>query len=337
MRSILLFAFLLTLTACPPKEVVTKTPTKAEPGYRIAFGSCNNQDEPQPLWHDIANEGIAMWIWLGDNIYADTEDMGEMKRMYDKQKVNARYKAFREAVPTIIGTWDDHDYGINDGGKEFAQKERSRDLALEFLDVPKTSAVWNREGLYQSYELEYQDKTIRAILLDCRYFKDPIKRTKKGYEANEDAELLGEAQWQWLEEELKKEEDLLIVASGVQIIPEEHRFEKWANFPTERARLFNLLKDENAQQIVLLSGDRHIGEISRVKAGDQTIYEVTSSGLTHSYEAVGDEPNRHRISKLTGQLNYGLLNIDGQGSITLSLSTKGGELIDQVTISKKLK
>jgi len=322
-----LLVTLVALSACNSQKL-RKTSDAAlqslelKDGFRIAFGSCNKHDEPQPLWKDIASEKPDLWIWLGDIVYADTDDMDEMAAMYDLQKEQKDYTSFREEVPKLIGIWDDHDYGVNDGDKTYSQKKASRDLALEFLDVPRSAPVWSHEGLYQAYEMEYKGLTIRVVLLDCRYFRDPIKRTKGVYEKKEGAELLGEVQWKWLEQELSKKEDVLIIGSGIQFISEEHRFEKWANFPTERARLFNLLKDENAKQIILLSGDRHIGEIASVKAGKQTIYEVTSSGLTHSYEKVGNEPNRHRVGPLTGQLNYGIINITKKMEVDLILAGK---------------
>ena len=37
----------------------------------IAFGSCNRDELPQPLWPVIAEENPDLWIWAGDNIYAD--------------------------------------------------------------------------------------------------------------------------------------------------------------------------------------------------------------------------------------------------------------------------
>ena len=78
---------------------------------------------------------------------------------------------------------------------------------------------------------------------------------------------------------------------------------------------------------ILLSGDRHIAEISKleVEGLDQAVYEVTASGMTHSYEGVGDEPNRHRISPLIGQKNFGLMQIDwsNPNEPIISLEVKG--------------
>jgi alkaline phosphatase D len=46
-----------------------------EPLSRIAFGSCANQDHPQPVWDAIVVTQPELFLFLGDNVYADTEDM----------------------------------------------------------------------------------------------------------------------------------------------------------------------------------------------------------------------------------------------------------------------
>ncbi|MFP4293896.1 MAG: alkaline phosphatase family protein, partial [Cyclobacteriaceae bacterium] len=71
----------------------------------IAFGSCNRQDEPQPMWKPIMANNPDLWIWLGDNIYGDTDDMQAMKAMYAEQKAQPDYEQFFQTVP-VIGTWD---------------------------------------------------------------------------------------------------------------------------------------------------------------------------------------------------------------------------------------
>lgn len=301
---------------------LVKTATK-DAAFVIAFGSCNHQDKPQPLWKEISAKQPEVWVWLGDNIYADTKDMDEMKAMYDKQKVQADYADLVSST-SVIGVWDDHDYGVNDGDRTFGPKVESKAAALDFLDVPSSAEVRNREGLHQSYTYKFDNKVVRIILLDGRTFRDPIVRKNKVYMPDPDADILGMAQWNWLESEMKKEEDILIIGCGVQIIPEEHRYEKWANFPTSRQRLFELLDKETTKDIILLSGDRHLGEMSKLALSSKDIIEVTSSGLTHGYRGVNTESNKYRIGNNVTKLNYGLITIATDGSIELSLNGRDG-------------
>ena len=273
----------------------------------IAFGSCNRQDEPQGYWETIGQHRADAWLWLGDNIYADTEDMEEMAADYAGQRATPAYATFIAATPQVYGTWDDHDYGENDGGKEWPHKEAAETLLLDFLAVPDGAEVRQRPGVYQAYMVG----DIKVILLDTRSFRDALAdpvRAGDRYGPNPDGDILGEAQWRWLADELRDSPARAhLIASSIQVLPTDHGYEKWANFPTARTRLLRLLEDTRPALPLLLSGDRHLAEISRDSVGNYPIYELTSSGLTHTYEDA-DEANDKRLGELITERNYGLLH-----------------------------
>lgn len=272
----------------------------------IAFGSCSDEDVAQPLWSPILESDPDLWIWLGDNIYADTEDMSLMWAKYEMQLAQPGYAELRERVP-LIGTWDDHDYGVNNGGKEYPMREESQQLLLDFLGVPKDSRRREREGAYASHSYGPEGQRVKVILLDVRYHRDP--RGSNGT-------MLGDEQWRWLESELRgSDAQVHLIGSGIQVLPVDHRHEKWANFPAERERLLSLIAAIRAPGVILLSGDRHIAEIMRLddpRIG-YPLYEVTSSGMTHSWEDA-DEPNRFRLGELMTRLNFGTLEIEWEES-----------------------
>ncbi|MEM6723677.1 MAG: alkaline phosphatase D family protein [Bacteroidota bacterium] len=303
----------------------------------IAFGSCNHEYDQQPMWDFILQENPDLWIWLGDNIYGDSEDMSVLQAKYDQQLDNPDYQTLYRQVP-IIGTWDDHDYGVNDGGKEFPQREASAELMMNFLNVPADAPQRQRPGTYSRYTLGTDSQLVKIILLDARYFRDELVQKGRGYGANATGDILGEAQWTWLAEELANSTaQVNIIGSGIQMIPEQHRFEKWANFPTARKRLLELIVSSKIANPILISGDRHIGEISKldIQGDDSPIYEITSSGLTHSYEKAKGEKNRYRISELIGEKNFGLLHLDWSGDqVQIKTQLKGLEnkLHDEVAI-----
>ena len=62
-----------------------------EPLTRIAAGSCNRQDLPQPLWDSILQFQPQLWVWLGDNIYGDTDDMVVLAEKWAEQKKKPGY------------------------------------------------------------------------------------------------------------------------------------------------------------------------------------------------------------------------------------------------------
>jgi len=301
----------------------------------IAFGSCSRQNIPNQRWREILHHHPEIWIWLGDNIYGDTHDMQLMETKYQQQRSYPGYQELVSSSTKIIGTWDDHDYGMNDGGKYYSRKEESKKLALEFLEVTQDNPVWQHQGLYQSYLYSFDRYKLNVILLDTRYFRDTIYRdiNTRAYLPNETGDILGEEQWSWLEKKLKNSEvDLTIIGSSIQVISEDHAWEKWANFPAARKRLFNLLKKYPEKKVILISGDRHIAEISKITLPGlpYPLYDFTSSGLTHSWQNAQEEPNRHRVSDLIIGLNFGLISIDWQedGNHNLKFEIRGeGDLL----------
>jgi alkaline phosphatase D len=281
----------------------------------IAFGSCSKQYNPNQRWIDILKNDPDIWIWLGDNIYGDTHDMEFMSEKYAHQKADPGYQLLLKSGTSIIGTWDDHDYGVNDGGKNYSKKDESKELFIDFLDIPEDNPIRDHEGVYQSYEYSFNDHLLKIILLDTRYFRDTIERNfmTRAYIPNMEGDILGEKQWLWLENEINESSaDLILLGSSIQVIPEEQIYEKWENFPTARKRLFALLERYPDKRVVILSGDRHIAEISKIILDDLNypLYDFTSSGLTHTWQREDEEQNKYRTSDFIIDLNFGVILID---------------------------
>ncbi len=311
------FVLILSLTALLScKQVSTQTtnsnrtdsnPTHSKPTHNqlnVAFGSCNKHwEESQPIWKQVVKNEADLWIWLGDIIYADTDDLSKMRDDYTTQKSHADYNILI-ANTDVIGIWDDHDYGTNDGGKNYRQKEESRELLFDFLDVPLDSPDRKHKGAYQTYTYVNDDLVAKVILLDVRYFRD---------DNGSDGTILGEEQWSWLVSNLENSKaDVHIIGGGIQFLPEEHKYEKWANFPKEKKRLIDIIDKLDVSNPILLSGDRHLAEMSLVPLGESSkpLLEITSSGLTHSYRKFKSEKNRHRIGSVVPTKNFGLLKIE---------------------------
>lgn len=297
-----------------------RSSASADTSLVIAFGSCNHHDDPQTIWEPILQNDPDLWIWLGDNVYGDTDDMQVLETKYRLQNEHPAYRRFREAVP-VIGVWDDHDYGRNNAGKEYAHKEESMQLALDFLGEPENSPRRKQKGIYAAYEYQARQTKVKVILLDARYNRDALLREGKKYVPDPMGDFLGEEQWAWLEKQLQgSDADIHIIGSGIQFIPDRHPYEKWANFPAARERLFQLIASSGAKGVIFISGDRHIAEISKIKIEgmDYPVYEVTASGMTHSSENNTDEVNPYRVGPLINQKNFGIIRIrpgkEGQGA-----------------------
>lgn len=181
----------------------------------------------------------------------------------------------------------------------------SKALFLNFFQVPFADPVWGRPGIYRSMEYGPDDRRVQIILLDTRTFRGPLTRGhdegcgKGPFVPGRDPSvpMLGEAQWQWLKRELRRPAKLRLLVSSVQVIPVDHCWEKWANLPHERARLFRAIGATRAGGVVFLSGDRHLAEISRLDTSPAgyPLYELTSSGLNSAGAGKG-ERNRFRVT-----------------------------------------
>ncbi|MGV8946017.1 MAG: alkaline phosphatase D family protein [Lutibacter sp.] len=318
LKSVLLLFLLISCGGTNEKERVGVTiPTETNSDFIIAFGSCDNQTLHNPFWKIIEENKPNVWIWGGDVIYTDTNDMEFMKQNYLKQKNNAEYTNFIKKIE-VLGTWDDHDFGVNDGGTEYPKKQEAQQLFLDFIDVPKNDERRKQEGVYFAKEYTINNEIIKVILLDTRYFRTALTTSvEKGkrYQPNLYGEgtMLGETQWKWLENLLHNSKATYhIIMSSIQFLSNEHGFEKWGNMPHEVDKLTNLLKSTQAKNAIILSGDRHISEFSKREIEGLTypLVDFTSSGLTHSYTNFKDEPNKYRLGNVVSKKSFGLLKFD---------------------------
>ncbi len=333
------FSLLITLSiliSCTNNKAQTINVTSE---FVIAFGSCNNQRAPNHLWNAILKNDPTIWIWGGDIIYADTEDMKLMQSYYNQVKNDSNYINFKSNIE-ILGTWDDHDFGVNDGGTEYIKKDSAQQLLLDFLTVSNDDPRRNRKGVYYSKVYPIGNKNIKIIILDTRYSRTALTEDptgKKRYIPNADntGTILGEAQWNWLENELKNSiSDFTVIMSSIQFLSHEHGYESWGNMPHEVEKLQQLIVTSKAKRVLILSGDRHLSEISAIhlEGLKYPLYDFTSSGLTHSYESYTFEPNEYRKSNVISVKNFGILKFDLlSNTLTMELRGLDNVLLESIT------
>ncbi len=300
----------------------------------IAFGSCHKVANAHDVWEPILELDPDVFVFLGDNVYADTEDMDELRRYYDRLgALEPVQKLFDSAH--VLGTWDDHDYGRNDAGKEFPKKAESQQIMLDFFREPRNSERRRTPGVYDAEVFGPEGQRLQIILLDTRYFRDELQTVPSGergerstngvrgwYVPDPDPSktMLGRDQWAWLEARLREPADLRIIASSIQVVAEDHGFEKWANLPTERGRLFDTIRRSGADSVVFISGDRHRSELSKLDVARAApgsavdvgfdVYDLTSSALNNSSGRWVNEINRHRLGSQYLANNFGVIEID---------------------------
>jgi alkaline phosphatase D len=329
---LLIVVFAALITSCEPKPALTK----------IAFGSCGYQDEPQPVLALAAEQKPDAFIFLGDNIYGDTDDMDTLQAKYNRWGAMDEYKKL-ESTTKIFATWDDHDFGRNDAGKWYPYKNESKEIFLKFFKEPAESDRRKHEGIYKTEYLKSGEKMIQVILLDVRTFRNNLllydtsaKLPRENYfytpdyipHTSTDSTLLGGEQWQWLEAELAKPADLRLICSGSQFSIEYNGYEAWANFPHEQKRMLELIKKTKANGVIFLTGDVHYAEISKLEEpGLYPIYDVTASGITSTWDFA--TLNKNRIEGPVMDNHFGLLTIEWQSDPVIRM-----EIIDKYRNSR---
>ena len=201
---------------------------------RVAFGSCDELARTQDFWTRIIERNPQVFLSLGDLPYVDYGDTFA---------VLAEVPGFKQllAVARMLVIWDDHDYGMNDGGAAYAGKLASKKRFIDFWGglgvIPPESPRRTREGNYDSLVLGPVGRQIQFIMLDNRYFKGVAPS----------GTVLGPEQWQWLAEELRRPATLRIIMSGIAAVGSSSSSDAWAQYPAEQQRLYDVIKDFRPQ------------------------------------------------------------------------------------------
>ncbi len=314
---------------------------------RIAFGSCDQQARSQQIWSQIAAQQPQLFMMIGDNVYGDTGWTGDaglasLRTAYATLAAREEFRDFRAKVP-MLTVWDDHDFGINDGGRNYVFREWSEAIFEHFWNA--SLAVRSRPGVYDSAIFGPRGRRVQIVMLDTRFFRSPIKmmpwqqvRPPLGTsmpDDSSDASVLGDEQWRWLEAELARPAELRLIVSSIQVLTTAHHFESWSNFSGERSRLLTALGRRQGGALLLLSGDRHSGATYSLRSdhgarGEETpgeeLWEITSSSLNSPMGAdmTDIEPDPLRRSRMIGAVNFGLIEIDWKHR-KLGFSVRGGE------------
>ena len=282
---------------------------------KLAFGSCHSRKAfdrlpPNPntntnatIWDVISAHQPDAFLWAGDAVYPPKKlgdaDVNVLVEEYNQLLHNNTLGYARTMLPPsptaprggIHGTYDDHDYGGNDRGREMLRKSARRDAYLDFLGVPTNHPRRQRNGLYSSISFGTAPRKVLVLFLDTRWGRDRhcipsiaatvplgavISCVTRWISAGlnlpdilptcRNRRMLDEEQWAWLEDEVAgSDAQVHIVVSSVQILTTNPVVESWGHFPEERARLLRLVN--GLPGLVMISGDVHHADISDALAG----------------------------------------------------------------------
>ncbi len=324
-----LILFLVSINTYSNQEILT-----------LGFGSCLHQDRSMAILKTIEKKELDLFMFIGDNVYGDQED-GELDKLIRtyKQQFN-NLENFLQNVSTEF-IWDDHDFGLNDGGSNYRYKDIAKSLFLETWQIPANDPRRLRDGLYFDKIINKNGLKIHLIFLDNRSFKSEWKLTdefnKKGKERyiedfNPEKTLLGKNQWKWLKDKLIVESDIKIIISSLQILSLGHGWESWDKFPLEREKFLKLIDESNISNLFILSGDRHRGGFYQFKTvGNNNIYEFTSSSLNLPIPFNTEEKGPLRIGSTYRKANFGVLRLY-EDQVVMELTSDRGKVVNSLNV-----
>lgn len=301
-----------------PLPFRTRTAPDRPRPIRIAFGSCARVQlyPDQPVFDAIAAMEPDLFLWLGDNIYADSDSETAFSAMYTRQRNVASLVPLLRSVPQLA-IWDDHDFGYNDSDRRNPAKAMTHRLfnrwwANPAAGLPDTPGVFFRHSF----------GPVDIFMLDGRYYRDPPKAPD-----GPDKTMLGAAQKAWLKRELKASKAVFkILASGTGWSRAEQGGDSWAAYLHERDEILDFIRDEGIAGCFGISGDVHQGEANCIPRSDQggyDFYDLVSSGLAQylSPKFVDQHPEVRLRAPWVRSANFGLLDFhfDPEPRVELSI------------------
>lgn len=287
------------------------------PSFTTAVGSCAYVNEPfwdrpgrgygdsMMVFKTLHEQKPDLMLWLGDNTYTregDWNTKGGFQHRY------THTRSLPDMQPLLASThhyatWDDHDYGPNDGDRGFWNKEMASETFDLFWANPNGKPL-GKGSVVNTFG--WGD--CQFFMLDDRWFRAP-NNSKDSTRA-----FFGEEQINWLIDALTySKANFKIISCGGQVINDARMFENYAVYPVERRKLIDRITTAGITGVFFLSGDRHHAELSKLdRPGTYPLYDLTTSPLTAGTHNPGNEPNTLRVpGTLYNGRNFALLKLSG--------------------------
>lgn len=315
-----------------PLPFRTRTaPDKPRP-IRIAFGSCARVqlDAVQPVFDAITAAEPDLFLWLGDNIYADSDQPVAFTELYGRQRNVASIQPLFRSVPQLA-LWDDHDFGHNDSDGTNPVKPMTLAMFKRWWANPSAGTP-DTPGIFCRHSFGPVD----VFMLDGRYYRDPPKAPN-----GPNKTMLGAAQKAWLKRELKASRATFkVLASGTGWSRAESGGDSWAMYLDERNELLDFIRDNRIAGCIGISGDVHMGEANCVPWSDKggyDFYDLVSSGLAQmlSPKFIDQDPEVRLRAPWVGSHNFGVLDFTFGADPKVEMSVRnvmGGSVWDPITI-----
>lgn len=317
-----------TLDRHQPLPFRTRAAPSGPASFRVGFGSCTRVqlDREQPIFDVVRQLEPDMFLWLGDNIYGDSDESQALSELYTRQRLVERLEPLLRTTPQLA-IWDDHDFGYNNSDGTSPFKADALRLFRSYWANPAygdgtTPGIWFKHG-YGGVDF---------FFLDGRYHRDPSEAPDTQAKT-----MLGPVQKQWLKRELRASRapfKILVSGGGWSSAERGPGGDSWAAYEHERDEIFDFIRDERIGGVVCISGDSHMGELNcipRSAQGGYDIYDLCSSPLVQipANRFLQQVPELRVRDVYARSVNVGLLQFDmgREPRLTYTLHNVLGEVV----------
>lgn len=272
--------------------------------FRIALGSCSYINQPgtdreggkpygsnYQIFESIYKKVPDIMLWMGDNVYYRENEFESRAGMIARWTEDRQTPELAPLLANSIhyATWDDHDYGPNNIGRNYWLKEQATEVFQLMWGNP-SAGLPETPGIFTF--VNWGDANI--YLMDNRTYLTPSESQPELF--GQPKAMLGREQVDWLVDHLAWAQSqsatdfksyparFNLIVLGNQVLTQSEHPDNYRNYPEEWEYLMDRIVAEGIRGVVFLSGDVHFGEVNQIEHrwGNQsaTLLEVTSSPLT---------------------------------------------------------
>lgn len=294
------------VNAGPAHQFTTASQQRTGDRVVVSFVSCVDV-EPTKIWNEMETLNVDAVCLMGDTPYIDSSDL-DVARKKHRQFLQMPDLARLGQTTPIVGTWDDHDFGKNNGNGLNLREEKSR-TRRAFVDYRAHDRYGDgSEGVYHKMDLG----ALEIFFLDPRYFS----QTEPSPVDAAQPSCFGKQQWDWLLQGLRDSKAKFKVLAMGAIWQDKKNSETDDMFTYwyERDALLDFIKAEQISGVTLLGGDIHVAR--HLKHPDRVGYDLHDFIISPGHERTITGLDVYHPSLLWSL-------VEGRQFLTLAADTRG--------------
>jgi len=278
---------------------------REESKLKIAVVSCLSDfySKHFKIWDTLVSKNPEYLLMIGDNVYADQTTANSYAQTNPEiiweRYVDARLRFpvyFQQKLIPTHGLWDDHDYGLNNGNRDFKYKDDAKEIFEAFFAQDLSNDDWSKStgvgGLLSLGDFN-------LYFLDGRSFRTEEKSGSH----------LGLDQSAWLYSKLREEVTPSLVIKGDQFFGGYHSYESFEGNHPENFQDFVAELKQMKTPFVFISGDRHLSEIMQFPRSlfGKPSFEITSSPMHAKTFSEEVDNNPWRVVSEKAKVNFTII------------------------------